>query len=332
MFTKKTAGSFIIVAVYVDDVLVTGNNQQEICDLKEFLHTTFQIKDLGHINLFLGLEFNKSDLGMVVHQQKFIRELLSQHDIGDTSHVKSPLPTKLKELYSNSNPLSDPTPYRQLVGKLNFLVHTRPDIAFSTQFLSQFNHNPTQSHMDAALHVLKYLKNTIHQSLLFNDSTDFKLEAFCDSDWAACPNTRRSVSGFFITLGGSPISWKSKKQSTVSLSSAEAEYRSMRRLCSELAWLNRLLVEFEVPNIVPIPLRCDNQAAIYIAKNPVFHERTKHIDIDCHFVREKVLDGLISLSHIPTKSQPADVFTKALGGSDHINAISKLGFVSQIPT
>ena len=106
----------------------------------------------------------------------------------------------------------------------------------------------------------------------------------------------------------------------------------MRRLCSELAWLNRLLVEFEVPNIVPIPLKCDNQAAIYIAKNPVFHERTKHIDIDCHFVREKVLDGLISLSHIPTKLQPADVFTKALGGSDHINAISKLGFVSQILT
>lgn len=136
---------------------------------------------------------------------------------------------------------------------------------------------------------------------------------------------------FFITMGGSPISWKSKKQATVSLSSAEAEYRSMRRVCSELAWLSRLLTEFEVPNITPIPVKCDNMAAIYIAKNPVFHERTKHIEVDCHFVREKLQDGLISLSHISTKDQPADVFTKSLYGADHLHAISKLGLLTCPP-
>ena len=159
----------------------------------------------------------------------------------------------------------------------------------------------------------------------FHKNDNYTLEAYCDSDWAACPITRRSVSGYFIMFGNSPIAWKSKKQITVSLSSAEAEYRSMRRLVAELVWLSRLFHEFQVPNITPIPLKCDNQATIYIASNPVFHERTKHIDIDCHFVREKLKSGLISLSHVSTKQQIADALTKSLSGPQHKEATIKLG-------
>lgn len=168
------------------------------------------------------------------------------------------------------------------------------------------------------------------QGILLNNDPTFNIEAFCDSDWAACPITRRSVSGFFILFGNVPVSWKSKKQTTVSLSSAKAEYRSMRRVCSELAWLSRLLQELNVPNIILIPLKCDNQAAIYIAKNPIFHERTKHIELDCPFVREKLQGGLITLSHVSSANQLAYIFTKSLPSTQHNDAISKLAF-SQYP-
>ncbi|XP_074303858.1 secreted RxLR effector protein 161-like [Silene latifolia] len=172
----------------------------------------------------------------------------------------------------------------RLIGKLNFLTHTRPDICFAMQHLSQFLSAPTDLHWNAGLHLLRYLSGSPSQGILLNNSSTFTLQAFCDVDWAACSHSRKSVSGFVVLMGGSLISWKSKKQQTVSLSSAEAEYRSLRRVTAELAWLTRLLSELDVPDITPVPVKCDSQAAIHIAKNPVFHERTKHIDLDCHLL------------------------------------------------
>ena len=186
--------------------------------------------------------------------------------------------------------------------------------------------------MTAAFHTLRYIKRDPSQGLFFNNKPDYSLQAYCDSDWAQCPCTRRSVSGFFIMLGGSPISWKSKKQPTVALSSAEAEYRSMRAVTAELSWLTRLLSELQVSSFQPIPVKCDNLAAIYIAKNPVFHERTKHIELDCHFVREKLHEGLISLSHTKSSEQLADLFTKPLPGLQHHHLLDKLGVSSCTPS
>jgi len=230
--------------------------------------------------------------------------------------VSCPLPSLLKDSPA-APPLTDAPAYRRLVGKLNYLTNYRPDIAFAVQYLSQFLQTPTQVHMTAALHTLRYVKKDPSQGLFFNDDPDFSLQAFCDSDWAQCPCTRRSVSGFVILFGGSLISWKSKKQPTVALSSAEAEYRSMRAVTAELAWLTRLFSEFQVPSILPVLVKSDSLAAIYIARNPVFHERTKHIELDCHFVREKLHQGLISLSHVKTAAQLADLLTKPLSRVQH---------------
>jgi len=145
--------------------------------------------------------------------------------------------------------------------------------------------------MEAAKRVLRYLKGTPGHGILLRSGSHLNITAFCDSDWGACPLTRRSLTGYFVTLGGSPISWKTKKQTTVSGSSAEAEYRAMATVTSELIWIKSFLASMRVFLTRPMHLFCDNKAALHIAKNPVFHERTKHIDIDCHFVRERLLSG-----------------------------------------
>ncbi|KAK9074869.1 hypothetical protein SSX86_003188 [Deinandra increscens subsp. villosa] len=331
LFTKQMGSSIVHVAVYVDDILLTGNNLAEMTDLKAFLHSTFKIKDLGSLNYFLGIEVLKTPDGFLMTQRKFASDLVSKFHADQSSPTSCPLPAHLQLSSTAGSLLPDPMQYCRLVGKLNYLTHTRPDLAFAVQFLSQFMKEPHLPHWEAAMHTLCYVKGTLAQGLLFNKDPSLLLEAFCDSDWASCPNTRRSVSGYFVLLGGSPLSWKSKKQATVSLSSAEAEYRSMRRVTAELAWLSRLLQELSLPLSVPVSLKCDSQAAIYIARNPVYHERTKHIELDCHYVREKLQDGLIDLSHISTSSQPADLFTKSLPTAKHQQFLSKLG-VSYPPT
>lgn len=327
LFTKTMGSVVVHLAVYVDDILVTGNSSDEIIALKAALHNQFKIKDLGFLNYFLGIEVLQEPTSVFMTQRKFAKELLSEFDDASISLHKSPLPVHLQLKTTDGDLLSNPLQYRRIVGKLNYLTHTRPDLSYSVQFLSQFMTAPTHVHWDAVLHTLGYVKHTLNQGLFFNNNPTFELTAYCDSDWVACPNTRRSVSGYFISLGGCPISWKSKKQHTVSLSSAEAEYRSLRRLTAELARLTRLFDEFNVPNMQPISVKCDSQAAIYIAKNPVFHERTKHIEIDCHFVREKLQEGLINLQHTRTKDQLADVFTKSLQSPVHQNLVFKLGLV-----
>jgi len=262
--------------------------EAEICDLQLYLDTTFKIKDLGFVSYFMGLEILQSLKGLILTQKKFAMDLLQEFGCTDCPGVVTPLDCTFKLQHDVGDLYSDPTNYRKLVDKLNFLSHTRPDIALSVQHLSQFMQTPRVPHYQAAIHVLKYLKTQPTLGVLLHHDSLFSLLAYCDADWASCSHTSRSVTGYVIFLRQSLMSWKSKKQQTVSLFSAEAEYRNMRRLVAELAWLSQLLHELTVDNITPIPLKCDNQASIYIAKNPVFHERTKHIELDCHFVRQNL--------------------------------------------
>lgn len=184
---------------------------------------------------------------------------------------------------------------------------------------------PPQGHWDAAMRVLRYLKSSPGQGIVLPKENDLTLVAYCDSDWASCPLTRRSVSGYLMKLGTAPVSWKTKKQTTVSKSSSEAEYRAMGQAVSEVLWLRSLLASLRVECKLPTVLHCDNQAAIHLAANPVYHERTKHIEVDCHFIRTHLQEGTISTSYIPTKKQQADIFTKALGAKTFHELVVKLG-------
>ncbi|CAA7058648.1 unnamed protein product [Microthlaspi erraticum] len=211
---------------------------------------------------------------------------------------------------SQSPLLENPEQYRRLVGKLIYLAATRPDLAYAVHILSQFMQHPRHDHWIALMCVIRYLKGTPGQGVFLKSDCDLRLHGWCDSDYAGCPLTRRSLSGWLMQLGSSPISWQTKKQDVVSRSSAEAEYRCMAMALCELKGLRQLLMELGVEHDRPMSLHCDNQAALYIAANPVFHERTKHVEIDCHYVRDAVHDRLIATKKVDTKEQLADIFTK----------------------
>ena len=229
------------------------------------------------------------------------------------------------KLTDNGDLLKDPSRYRRLIGRLIYLTVSRPDITYSVHVLSRFMHQPRKLHMEAALRVARYLKNAPGQGLFFSSNSDFKLRAYCDSDWAGCPITRRSTTGYCVFLGPSLVSWRSKRQKPVSLSSAEAEYRAMTGACCELTWLRHLLKDLGVLIQEPAFLYCDNKAALHIAANPVFHERTRHIEMDCHYIRDKIQDGSVVTRFVSSTHQLADVLTKALGKEIFTPMIRKLG-------
>ncbi|CAM8988557.1 unnamed protein product [Rhodiola kirilowii] len=295
LFTMTRGSDFLILLVYVDDVLITG------------------------------LEVARSDNGVFLHQRKYALELLEEHRLTDCKPAKTPMQTKHQLGLSTAPDLVDSLHYRRLVGKLIYLTITRPDLAYPVHILSQFMQKPTEEHLTAALRVLRYVKAAPAQGIFFPSNSDLQLRAFCDADWAACPLTRRSITGHCVMLGPSIISWKTKKQPVVSRSSAQSEYRSMAVVCCELTWLARLIGDMGVLISPEIPLFCDNKAAIHIAHNPVFHERTKHVELDCHLVRAHDMSKFILPIHICTQDQPADLFTKPLQREQLQYLCSKLG-------
>lgn len=224
--------------------------------------------------------------------------------------------------------LPTPTQYRELIGRLLYLCITRPDITFAVHQLSQYLSAPTDVHYQAALKVLRYLKNNPGQGLMYASDNDLCLNAFADADWATCKDTRRSVTGFCIFLGNSLISWKSKKQAVVSRSSTEAEYRSLALATCELIWLQQLLKDLHITMSSTPKLFCDNKSAVHIATNPVFHERTKHIEIDCHTVRDQIKAGCLLALHVSSGNQLADILTKPLHPGPFFSMLHRLSVSS----
>lgn len=332
LFTLTTASSITVVLVYVDDLLLAGNNRQEIEHLKKMLSNTFKMKDLGDVRYFLGLEISRSEAGFFVSQKKYTMDLLDEFEVTGLTTLKLPMDIHLRLKADTGMYLKDPHPYQRLLGKLIYLTITRPDITFSVHILTQFMQHPTTAHMDAALKLLRYLMSNPSQGILLASSSAAELKGYCDSDWATCPMTRRSTTGYCVLLGNSPISWKTKKQSVVARSTAEAEYRSMAMAACEITWLSALLKDMGLQSLPPAVLFCDNQAALAIAANPVLHERTKHVEVDCHFVRDKINSGTMITNHVPTHSQVADIFTKALSAKQHYYLLGKLGAAEDLPS
>ncbi|CAH9138265.1 unnamed protein product [Cuscuta epithymum] len=326
LFIFQQGKNHTFALIYVDDVILAGNDASHITRIKGYLNDQFSIKDLGTLKYFLGIEVARSPEGFVLSQRKYTLDILKESGLLAGRPSQFPMEQNLKLRPDDDSPLVDASSYRRLIGRLLYLTVTRPDIVFSVSQLSQFLSQPRQSHFDAAIRVLRYLKQTPGQGIFLSADNDFSLKGYCDADWAGCSYTRRSsTGGRRNSLGNSPVSWRTKKQSVVSRSSAEAEYRAMAVTVSEILWLRWLLHDLTVPQTGPTSLFCDNQAARHIALNPVFHERTKHVEMDCYFVRERVASGEIQPCCISTTHQIADIFTKALGTDRFQFLKSKLG-------
>ena len=312
LFIRCTKAGRILLSLYVDDMIITGDDHDGIESLKHDLARRFSMKDLGLLRYFLGIEVAQSKKGYLLSQTKYISDLFSRACLSDNRTVDTPLELNARYSPTDGVPLSDPDLYRTIVGSLVYLTITRPDIAHAVHVVSQFVTAPTSVHWGAVLRILRYLRGTQFQALLLPSTSSLELRAYSDADWAGDRHDRKSTTGFCVFLGESLISWKSKKQDVVSRSSTEAEYRAMAVTTCEIIWLRWLLADMGVHFSSPTPLNCDNKSAIQIAKNSVFHERTKHIEIDCHFTRDHLQLGTISLPFVPSTLQLADIFTKAL--------------------
>ncbi|KAI3701667.1 hypothetical protein L6452_26909 [Arctium lappa] len=325
LFTYQNGGVYVAILVYVDDVIIVGDNFDKIQQIKQQLDNEFSIKNLGPLKYFLGIEVAKTSDGLVLSQRKYILDILQ--DTGMLGCRPSAFPfeqgTKLDK--GEEEARVDATQYRRLVERLLYLQATRPDVTYAVNVLSQFVSDPRQNHLQAANRVLRYLKGTPGQGILLPRQGPSNLTAYCDSDWLGCPFTRRSRTGYLLLFGGGPISWKTKKQSVVSRSSAEAEYRAMASTVSEVLWVRWLLKDMQVQLTTPTSLFCDNQAARHIANNPVYHERTKHVEMDCYFVRERVETRDIEPQPIESKLQLADLLTKGLGTQQLRSLLNKMG-------
>ena len=309
MYRHGTTVMFLLL--YVDDIIITGNDSHAITSLLAQLSKVFDIKDLEPLKFFLGLQIEYRSAGFFVHQRKYATDLLQKFNMSTCKPCSTPFVSLSRLRKDDGILLSDPTHFRSLVGGLQYLTFTRPDLSYAVNHICQFMHQPTDQHLIAAKRILRYVQGSLDHGLSFRPSP-LSLTAYTDSDWAGDPMDRRSTTGLIVFLGHNPITWQSKKQPTVSRSSTEAEYKALANCTADLAWVCMILNDLGVFLHSLPTVWCDNLSALALASNPVFHARTKHVEVDYHFVREKVTNKDLQLRHISTDDQLADVLTKAL--------------------
>lgn len=303
LFTREAHGEFLVILVYVDDMMLPGTSISQIEEVKVALDKAFAIKDLRQLNYFLGIEVTRNVKGIFLSQKKYINDILNDCNMLDCIAAPAPLSVGLKLSIDDGDLIEDADVYRRLVGRLLYLGITRPDLSYAVQHLSQFMHTPRVPHLRAAMHVVRYLKGTVDQGLFYSAASELKISAYSDSDWSGCQFSSRSLSAYAVFLGSNLVSWKTKKQTTVSKSSTEAEYRSMSSAASELVWLFGLLEDLKIAVDLPISLYCDNKSAEHLAQNPMFHEKTKHLKRDMHYIREQVESGFIQTFHVSSQGR-----------------------------
>ena len=291
-------------------------SDERLEQIKQDICQTFDVKDLGKLHHFLGMKIVQNDAtgDVWMGQPAYIERVLKKYGMQDAKSVSTPvdLGTKLAK-FADGDEIFDHSVYQSAIGSLLYLsTGTRPDIAFAVSNVAKFSSNPGTKHWKAVKRILRYLKGTAGLGLLYLATNTDELHGYSDSDWAGDLDDRKSTSGYLFRLSGAPISWRSRKQTSVALSTAEAEYVSLSSATQEVMWLRRLTSELKNGPTKATVLYEDNQSAIAMTRKAQFHGRAKHIAIRHHFVREKVSEGVVELKYCPTDRMIADMLTKGL--------------------
>ena len=331
----------VYIALYVDDLLLVSNSLPALTRLKADLAQQFSMKDLGEAQYVLGIQIerNRSARTLSISQAEYVRNVLDRFGMTDCKSVRTPLEISRKLTKEDCPPAGATTDvaftrqYQSAVGAIMYaMLGTRPDIAFAVTTLSQFNSNPGQVHWAAVKHVMRYLRGSIDYRLTYGPSGKTTVSpivyGYSDSDWGNNTDDRRSVTGYVFILGGGAVSWQARKQTTVALSSVEAEYMAATQSTKEAMWWRYLLSDLGIDLGGPTLVYSDSQGSIALTKNPEHHARSKHIDIRHHFVREQVAAGTIEVDYVPTGEMVADVLTKVLPRDNHLKLITMMGIRS----
>ncbi|GAU48712.1 hypothetical protein TSUD_281050 [Trifolium subterraneum] len=311
LFVKEEEGKLIIAQIYVDDIVFGGMSGQMVQHFVQQMQSEFEMSLVGELTYFLGLQVKQMDDCIFVSQSKYARNIVKKFGQDGGKHKRTPAATHLKFTKDKNGVDVDRSLYRSMIESLLYLTASRPDITFAVGVYARYQAEPKISHLTQVKRILKYVNGTCDYGILYTHGESTTLIGYCDVDWAGSADDRKSTSGACFFLGNNLITWFSKKQNSVSLSTAEAEYIAAGSSCSQLLWMKQMLKEYNVEQDV-MTLYCDNLSAINISKKPIQHSRTKHIDIRHHFIRDLVEEKVVTLEHVTTEEQLADIFTKAL--------------------
>lgn len=328
LYVKGDEINFVVISLYVDDLLVTGSNVKLVEEFKRDMQSSFEMTDLGEMAYFLGMEIKQRRDEIFICQKKYSKEILKKFRMEDCKSMATPMCQKEKLSKLDEADKVDEGLYRSLVGCLMYLTATRPDILHAVSLLSRFTNCATETHLRAAKRVLRYIRGTLDFGIKFRAGLKCCLQGYSDSDWAGSVDDMKSTSGYCFSLGSGVFSWCCKKQEIVAQSTAEAEFVAATAAANQALWLRKVLIDLSLKQEDCTEVFVDNQAAISISNNPVFHGKTKHFNIKLFFLREVQKEGSVKLKYCKTEFQLADMFTKALPRSKFEFLREKLGICS----
>jgi hypothetical protein len=311
LFTRKQGNDLFVCQIYVDDIIFGSTNETWVNEFSWIITKRFEMSMIGELKFFFGFQIKQLRDGTFISQTKYTNDMLKKFDMNNAKPIKTPMPSNGHLDLNEEGKNIDQKVYRSMIGSLLYLCASRPDIMLSVCMCARFQANPKEFHLMVVKRIFRYLVHTPNLGLWYPRGSTFNLLGYSDSDYAGCKVDRKSTSGTCQFLGRSFVSWSSKKQNSVALSTAEAEYVAAGACCAQLLWM-RLTFRDSSCKFSKVPLLCDNESAIKLANNPVNHSRTKHIDIRHHFLRDHEAKGDIALSHVSTDKQLADIFTEPL--------------------